>query len=70
MGELTAGEARMKISMYNSYIEDVIYQVQKNFDDMDFSNANRKDEMEEIINQIKRDCESVKSEMSSLYFEE
>ena len=70
MGELTAGEARMKISMYNSDIEDIIYQVQKNFGDMDFSNANRKDEMEEIINQIKRDCESVKSEMNSLSFEE
>lgn len=70
MGKLTASEARREASRYKRYIDNIIYQAGKNFEDMDFENANRRDEMEEIVNQIKNDCELAISSLENLYFEE
>ena len=48
MGQLTAGEARSQVARYNRCLEEIIYQVEKNFKDMDFENANRREEMKEL----------------------
>lgn len=69
MGQLTAGEARSQATIYNHYLEEIIYQVEKNFKDMDFENANRREEMKEIIQKIKKECKEVKEDLNSLHFE-
>lgn len=69
MGQLTAGEARSQVTIYNHYLEEIIYQVEKNFKDMDFENANRREDMKEIIQNIKKECKAVKEDLNSLHFE-
>lgn len=69
MGQLTAGEARGQVTLYNHYLEEIIYQVKKNFNDMDFENADRRTDMEEIIQQIVTKCEETKEDLNHLHFE-
>lgn len=69
MGQLTAGEARSQAAIYKHYLEEIIHQAEKNFNDMDFENANRREEMREIIQNIKKECKEVKDDLNSLHFE-
>ena len=70
MGKLSAGEARSRVYGYVDNLDTAIWKLQKNLDDMDFENADRRDRMEEIIQKMKRDCETMKMSLNSLYFEE
>lgn len=70
MGKLTAGEARGEVNRYKRYIDRIISAANKNFEDMDFENANRKDEMEKMVEAIKNDCESAKMTLDGLNFED
>jgi len=67
---ISASSARYQISQYTSLMDNVIKQAEKNFKDMDFENADRREDMEEIIQKMKKDCEETTEDMESTYFEE
>lgn len=69
MSMLSADEASSRIEKYDEYIEKVIKGARKNFEDMDFENANRRNEMEDIIDEMERDCRNVQESMNSLWFD-
>lgn len=69
MGTLTQSEAISRRSSYEDIILQTRDKLQKNFDDMDFENANRKEEMRAIIEIMKRNCEITLGEMYGLSFE-
>ena len=64
-----AVEAKNVVYQYKQGMENVIREAQKNFEDMDFENANRRVEMEKLINNIKSECEEAISQAENVYFE-
>jgi hypothetical protein len=70
MGMLSASSARFYVTLYAGKIENAEDEVIKNFNDMDLENCNRRDEIEDFIEEIQRDCEDVRTELLNLYFEE
>lgn len=64
-----AAEAKNVVYQYKQGMENVIREAQKNFEDMDFENANRRVEMERLINNIKSECEEAISQVENVYFE-
>lgn len=64
-----AAEAKNVVYQYKQGMENVIREAQKNFEDMDFENANRRVEMEKLINNIKSECEEAISQAENVYFE-
>jgi len=67
---LTAPLARYGIREYTNRMNEVIKEAKKNFDDMDFENADRRKEMEEIIQEMIRECGDAIEDIESLQFEE
>ncbi|MDE6626525.1 MAG: hypothetical protein K2K56_09170 [Lachnospiraceae bacterium] len=61
--------AKYQLMQYADLINEVEKQAEKNFKDMDFENADRRDDMEEIIGNMKRECANAISEMEQLSFE-
>ena len=54
---ISASSEKSQIKQYTRLIDDVAKQAEKNFKDMDFENADRREEMEEIIQGMIKDCE-------------
>ncbi len=53
--------ANKLMNAYIEELEDIKRKVQKNFQDMDLANAGLQDEMQEIIDGIIWECESLRS---------
>lgn len=68
MGTLSAESAGNKRSKYNSYIDDVISDMNKNFDDMDFENADQRTNMQDEFNAMIQKCENAKINLDNLRF--
>lgn len=67
---ISAASARNQIKQYTRLIDNVAKQAEKNFKDMDFENADRREQMEEIIQKMVKDCEETAGDMEGAYFEE
>lgn len=66
---ISAEGANSQLIQYADLINEVEKQAEKNFKDMDFENADRRNDMEKIINQMKRECANAVNEMEQLSFE-
>lgn len=66
---ISAAEARCQLMEYADLVNEVKKQADKNFKDMDFENANRREAMEDIIQKMIKDCEDTVDTMESLYLE-
>lgn len=66
---ISAEGANSQLIRYAGLINDVEKQAEKNFKDMDFENADRRDEMEIIIGKMKQECANAVNEMEQLNFE-
>ncbi len=67
---ISASSAKGQIRQYIRLIDNVAKQAEKNFKDMDFENADRREETEEIIQRMVKDCEETAGDMENTYFEE
>lgn len=67
--KMSASEARCQVLKYANLINEVEEQAEKNFNDMDFENSNRREEMESLIKKIRNDCTNTIDKMEMLYFE-
>lgn len=67
--KISAEGANSQLIQYADLINEVEKQAEKNFKDMDFENADRRNDMEKIINQMKRECANAVNEMEQLSFE-
>ncbi|HEX9062319.1 MAG TPA: hypothetical protein VF941_19280 [Clostridia bacterium] len=67
-GRCSATAARQLIDAYVNEIERQIKSIQKNFNDMDFENADARNEAENIINNMKSNCRSLIDELRSYHF--
>lgn len=66
---LSSGDAKYQLEQYKHLVNEVKKQADKNFKDMDFENADRREEMEEIVQKMIKDCEDTVSEIENTYFE-
>ena len=69
MGYLTAGESNEKVIKYCDEIQRMIDSLDENFDSMKFENADKKDAIYEIKNNIIEDCKEVQFNLKNLTFE-
>ena len=69
MGELGAAYALTKKSMYIQKMSWAKGEVRKNFNDMDFENANKRDEMERYIEDVERILGELVTTLSDISFE-
>ena len=70
MAERVQGfHARQQVRGYVEVIEKVKNKTKKNFEEMDFENANRRQETEEIIEDILSSCETTLQAVESITFE-
>lgn len=67
---ISAAQARYQLMQYAGYVQEVMDEAGANFTDMDFENSNRRDDMEEIIQKMQKDCQAIITEMEGIYFEE
>lgn len=67
MSGYTYGTSKRYISLYRQSIEKTIAGVNKNFRQMDFENADAKNEMEEHINNIINYCNQLIFELDGIY---
>ena len=68
MGRFSAYIARRQVDIYANKIQRQIYNIQKNFNDMDFENADARNEAEYIINEMISELRSLLSELNSYRF--
>ncbi len=68
MGELYASEANAIRNNYTSTYQSIKQKVNMNFNDMDFDNAQQRDDMEEIVTRIKEVCDNCCDELSGMEF--
>ncbi len=68
MGKCTAGSARGIVSGCVGEIQQVISDLQKNFDEMDFENADAREEIQELVDNMKRHCQNLISDLNSYHF--
>lgn len=68
MGKLDAWEAKNIVRNYDSYIDSMKKSAKNNFEDMDFENADRRNDMEKLINSIISECNRVKTDLDNLPF--
>lgn len=59
---------RRLVNNYISEIERKKTSIQKNFEDMDFSNSNLRDEYEELVSNMKRECDNLIRTIESYKF--
>lgn len=68
MGKCKASSAQYIVNRCIGDINDVISDIQKNFNDMDFENASAREEMQDVIDNMKRHCRNLISELHSYSF--
>lgn len=59
-----------QLSVYKDWIEDISDGISKNYADMDFENSDKWEDMGEIVQDIKKDCKNIISNMNNIHFEE
>lgn len=69
MGELSKAAANTKRDYYVSVFEEIERTVDKEFQEMDFENADKRIEMEEQVEAIKRVCKAQEEFLKGMYFE-
>lgn len=69
MGVLSSGEGKNRVRGYQNKLDKLKRNMRNNFNDMDLENNNRRDEIEAIVEEIERKCDTVYSSLSSLGFE-
>lgn len=69
MGVLSSAEGSNRVLRYQNKVDKIKSDIRKNFGDMDLENNNRRDEIEAIVEEIERKCDTVYSGLSSLGFE-
>ncbi len=61
----SAYEARRQINTYVNDIETLIREIQRNFNDMDFENADAREDVDSIITNMKNEYSRLISELNS-----
>ena len=69
MGMIEADDAYMEILYYTASLKSMKDSIKKNFADMDFENADKKTDMEVMVNEIVSRCEIIIQMLQDLYFE-
>lgn len=69
MGELSGRDAEKKKGSYQKTLNKAMSKVEKNFKDMDFENADKRNEMEEAMEEIRRVYNASINYIDSLNFE-
>lgn len=69
MGVLSSAEGSNRVLRYQNKVDKIKSDIRKNFGDMDLVNNNRRDEIEAIVEEIERKCDTAYSSLSSLWFE-
>lgn len=69
MGMIEADDAYMEMLYYTTSLNSMKDSIKKNFADMDFENADKKAEMEVMVNEIVSRCEIIIQMLQDLYFE-
>ena len=69
MGMIEAGDAYMEVLYYTASLNSMKDSIKKNFADMDFENADKKTDMEVMVNEIVSRCEIIIQMLQDLYFE-
>lgn len=69
MGMIEAGDAYMEVLYYTTSLKSMKDSIKKNFADMDFENADKKTDMEVMVNEIVSRCEIIIQMLQDLYFE-
>lgn len=68
MGRCSRSYAQRLLDNYITNVNSQIYQIQKNFGEMDFENAKAKEEMAEIIDKMINCCNSLISDLETYNF--
>lgn len=69
MGELSSWDAESKKNYYRRILEKAKKNVRENFEEMDFENANKRSDMENIIEEIEEACQAKMNELDGMGFE-
>ncbi len=69
MGRVVGSYAKRLQNSYIKYINSQKQYIRKNFEDMDFENADARDEFEAIVESMERNCDTLVSKISSYSFE-
>lgn len=67
---ISAEYAYRQLRIYKEWVEDIKEKTPKNYKDMDFENADKWEDMGELVQGIVTDCESVIDDMRGICFEE
>lgn len=67
---ISAVYAYGQLMIYQDWVEEIKEKTIKNYKDMDFENADKWEEMGELVQGIVTDCESVIDNMMGICFEE
>ena len=70
MGELEKIEAEALRRAYQGTLEQIKAKVQMNYKDMDFNNANKREDIKEIVGDIKGECDKALQALADLSFYE
>ncbi|EPY6472655.1 hypothetical protein ACWO4B_003354 [Clostridium sporogenes] len=68
MARCTYDRAVSIVSIYKKAIENAEYEINKDFNDMDLENNTIKQSIEEIINEMLKECNNFCNEISSYTF--
>ena len=69
MGRVVGSYAERLQNSYIKYINNQKQYIRKNFEDMDFENADARDEFEAIVENMERNCDTLVSKISSYSLE-
>lgn len=69
MGREKGSYARRLVNSYISYINNQKKYIRKNFEDMDFENADARNEFEAVVETMESDCDALVNKISSYNFE-
>lgn len=69
MGETNKGHAEMTRGLYRQVYEEILTGVRKNFEDMDFENADKRADMEKLVQDIEDRCHAQMNTLDAMEFE-
>lgn len=69
MGRVVGSYATRLRNNYVKYINAQKAYIRKNFEDMDFENADAREEFESIVESMERNCDALVNKISSYSFE-
>lgn len=69
MAELSAKDAYAKKAYFEQKLYDVKAQIRNNFNEMDFANADKRDEMERCVEAMEQACDGLLGQLSGMTFQ-